>query len=177
MMAQRSHQRRLSHPSYSAKAVPGAKLTCIAGVDHARLPPGADIPTICAGPPLTKLRRLSARAEQSTQPFQPAGDGPANFVRRIFLDEMDSLDSHFGLRWQASGEFKNLTVREDSARLGLEEQLWHTAGLQPFCVGVHGRSYVGGVAFDRDFARERQRRPPPLAGLGERPAVLCHLFV
>src|SRR5215467_5687633 len=59
-----------------------------------RFAPGADIPTICARPPLTKLRRLSARAEQSTQPFQPAGDGPANFVRRIFLDEMDSLDSH-----------------------------------------------------------------------------------
>jgi len=43
MMAQRSHQRRLSHPSYSAKSVPGAKRTFIAGVDHVRFAPKAEV--------------------------------------------------------------------------------------------------------------------------------------
>ncbi|WP_456656576.1 2Fe-2S iron-sulfur cluster-binding protein [Bradyrhizobium sp. JR3.5] len=33
--------------------------------------------------------------------------------------------------------------------------------------GRDGRSYVGGIAFDRDFPGERQRRSPALAGLGE----------
>src|SRR6516225_5819202 len=113
---------------------------------------------------------------RSAQRLHPGCDGTADLVRRIFLHEMDSLDRHFGLRWQASGVFKNLAVREDSTRLGLEEQLRHTAALQPIRVGVHGRSYVGGIAFDRDFPRERQRRPPALAGLDERPAVLRHLL-
>src|SRR6516225_7435268 len=114
---------------------------------------------------------------RSAQRLHPGCDGTADLVRRIFLDEMNSLDRHFGLRWQASGKFKNLPVREDSAGLGLHEQFRHTAALQPVRVGVHGRGYVGGIAFDRDFPRKRKRRPPPLAGLGERPSVLRHLLV
>ena len=38
---------------------------------------------------------------------------------------MDPGDRHFGLRRQASGVFENLAASEDSAGLGLQEQLWH----------------------------------------------------
>src|SRR5262249_33376178 len=68
---------------------------------------------------------------RSAQRLHPGRDGTADLVRRIFLDEMNSLDRHFGLRRQASCEFKNLAVREDSTGLGLQEQLRQTAALQP----------------------------------------------
>jgi hypothetical protein len=38
------------------------------------------------------------------------------------------------------------------------------------------RSHVGGLALDGDLPGPRQRRPSPLAGLGERPSVLRHLL-
>src|SRR5262249_18280949 len=38
------------------------------------------------------------------------------------------------------------------------------------------RTYVGRIALDGDLPGPRQRRPPPLAGLGERPSVLRHLL-
>src|SRR5260370_38160081 len=34
----------------------------------------------------------------------PAGDGPPDLVRRIFLEEMDPRDLHFGLRWPPPDE-------------------------------------------------------------------------
>ena len=40
---------------------------------------------------------------RSAQFLHPRCDGTADLVRRIFLDEMDSLDRHFSLRRQASG--------------------------------------------------------------------------
>jgi hypothetical protein len=62
-----------------------------------------------------------ARAARSAQRLHPAGNGPPDFVRRIFLDEMDSLDRHLGLGRQAAGVFENLAAGEDSAGLGLQE--------------------------------------------------------
>src|SRR5258708_38277208 len=35
----------------------------------------------------------------SAQRPHPAGDGPPDLVRRIFLDKMDPRDRHLGLRW------------------------------------------------------------------------------
>src|SRR6516225_7572730 len=84
-----------------------------------------------------------ARAARSTQRLDPTGNGPPDFVRRIFLDEMDSLDRHLGLGRQAAGVFENLAAGEDSAGLGLQEQLGHIARLQPARVRVHDRGYVG----------------------------------
>src|SRR5262249_35571604 len=41
----------------------------------------------------------SSRTPCSAQRLHPGCDGTADLVRRIFLDEMDSLDHNFGLRW------------------------------------------------------------------------------
>src|SRR5262249_60700332 len=60
--------------------------------------------------------------------------------------------------------------------LGLHEQLGYTARRQPVRVGGRDRSPVGWLALDGDLPGPRQRRPPPLAGLGERPSVFRHLL-
>ena len=88
----------------------------------------------------------------------PHRDGPPDLVRRIFLDEMEPRDRHLGLRWEAAGQVENRAVGEDSAGLGPQEQLGHIARCQPVSVGGHDRSYVGGLAIDRDLPGPNARR-------------------
>ena len=56
----------------------------------------------------------------SAQRLHPARDGLPDLIRRIFLDEVDSLDCHLSLRRQASGVFENPSASQDSAGLGLQ---------------------------------------------------------
>src|ERR1700754_4699615 len=106
----------------------------------------------------------------------PAGDGPADLVRRIFLDEMEPRDRHLGLRREAARQVENRAVGENPTWLGLQEQLGNIALRQPVRVGFHDRSHVGGLALNGNLPGPRQRRPPSLAGLGERPSVLRHFL-
>src|SRR5215510_12772684 len=112
----------------------------------------------------------------SAQRPHPSGDGPPDLVRRIFLEEMDPRDRHLGLRWQPAGEVEIRAAGDEQTGLGLHEQLGYTARRQPARVGGRDRSHVGGLAFDGDLPGPRQRRPPPLAVLGERPSILRHLL-
>ena len=95
----------------------------------------------------------------------------------VFLDEMDPLDRHLGLRRKAPSLFEDFAAGEDSARLRLEKQFRHAARLQPVGIGVHDRGYIGGIALDGDFPGQRQSRSSALPGLGEGPPVLRHLLV
>jgi hypothetical protein len=54
------------------------------------------------------VARLSARC-----PY-PVGDGPPDFIRRVFLDVMDPRDRHLSLRRQPRGF---LYLREASVRV------------------------------------------------------------
>src|SRR5262249_17016825 len=110
------------------------------------------------------------------QRLDPTGDGPADLVRRILLEEMEPRDRHLGLRWQCEGEVEMGGGGKEETGLGLHEQLGYIARRQPVRVGGRDRSHVGGLALDRDFPGPRQRWPSPLTGLGERPSVFCHLL-
>jgi hypothetical protein len=103
-------------------------------------------------------------------------ENKSDLVRRIFLGEMDPRDRHLGLRWQPAGEVENRAAGANRTRFGLHEQLGHTARRQPFRVGSRDRNHVDGFALDGDLPGPRQRRPSPLAGIGKRPSVLCHLL-
>src|SRR5258706_6798543 len=108
--------------------------------------------------------------------IHPAGYGPPDLVRRIFLEEMDPRDRHLGLRWPPAGEVENRAAGEDPTGLGLHEQLGDTARRQPVRVGGRDRNHVAGLALDGNLPGPRQRRPSPLTGPGERPSVLRHLL-
>src|SRR5262249_28795509 len=92
----------------------------------------------------------------SAQRAHPAGDGPPDLVRRIFLKEMEPRDRHLGLRRQAAGEVEVRAVGDEQTGLGLHEQLGYTARRQPLRVGGRDRSHVGGFALDGDLPGPRQ---------------------
>ena len=115
--------------------------------------------------------RLRIRASSAQRPH-PGGDGPPDLVRRIFLNEMNPRDRDFGLRWPRADGIEIRAAAEERSGLGLYEQLGHITGRQPFRIGSHDRSHVGGFAVDRDLPRPGQRRPSPFAGLCERTPVL-----
>src|SRR5262249_21126927 len=92
----------------------------------------------------------------------------------VLLGQPHTADVH---ALQTSGVFEDLAAGEDSTGLGLQEQLGHTARLQPVRVSIHDRSHVGGVALDGDLSGPRQRRPSALPGFGERPRVFRHFLV
>src|SRR3989442_5860775 len=140
-------------------------------------------PFAAALPRMATYAMLNGSAESAgfsrpnaVQRPHPVRDGPPDLVRRIFLDVMAPRDLHLGQRWQPADEGDILVVGEDRTRLGPEEQLGHTARRQPVRGGGHDRNHVGGLALDGDLPGPRQRRPSPLAGLGERPSVLRHLL-
>src|SRR5215467_14854217 len=113
----------------------------------------------------------------SAQRPYPAGDGPSDLVRRIFLDEMDSRHRLLGQRWPPADEVDQRIIGEDRTRLSLQEQLGHIARPQPVRVFSRDRGHVGGLARDGYLPGPRQRRPSPLAGLAERQSILRHLLV
>src|SRR5258708_11978448 len=100
----------------------------------------------------------------SAQRPHPAGDGPPDLVRRIFLEEMDPRDRHLGLRWPPADEVEIRAAGEARTGLALHEQLGHTARRQPVHVGGHDRRHVGGLALDGDLPAPRHRPPAPPAG-------------
>lgn len=59
----------------------------------------------------------------SARRLHPAGDGPSDLVRRIFLDKMESRDRHLGLCREAAGQVENRAIGEDPTRLRPQEQL------------------------------------------------------
>src|SRR2546421_5470334 len=107
----------------------------------------------------------------------PAGNGPPDLVRRIFLNEMDPRHRLLGQRWPPADEVDQRIIGEDRTWLSLQEQLGHIARPQPVRVFSRDRSHVGGLAPDGYLSGPRQRRPSPLARLGERPSILRHLLV
>src|SRR4029077_9907221 len=113
----------------------------------------------------------------SAQRPHPAGDGPPDLVRRIFLDEMDPRHRLLSQRWPPADEVDQCIIGEDRTWLSLQEQLGHIARPQPVRVFSRDRSHVGGLARDGYLPGPRQRRSSPLAGLGERPSILRHLLV
>src|SRR5262249_13861333 len=147
---------------------------------RAQLDPSAHAPwastTLTSFAILLLLTWWPCLAPRSAQGPHPPGDGLPDLVWRIFLDEMEPRDRHFGLRWQTAGEGEIRAAGDEQTRLGLHEQLGHVVRCQPVCVACCDRSHVGGLAFYGDLPRPRQRRPSPLAGLGERPSVFRHLL-
>src|SRR5215831_12006397 len=78
---------------------------------------------------LLTVSRAWKRATSSR--LHPAGDGPSDLVRRIFLHIVAPRDLHLGQRRQPADEGEILFVGEDCTGLGPEEQLGHTARRQP----------------------------------------------
>src|SRR5438034_4354876 len=107
----------------------------------------------------------------------PAGDGPPDLVGRIFLDEMDPRHRLLGQRWPPADEVDQRIIGEDRTWLSLQEQLGYIARPQPVRVFSRDRMHIGGLARDGDLPGPRQRRPSPLARLGERSSILRHLLV
>src|SRR5260370_15746310 len=95
----------------------------------------------------------------SAQRPHPAGDGPPDLVRRIFLEEMDPRDRHLGLRWPPADEVEIRAAGEARTRLALHEQLGHTAPRQPVHVRGHHRRPVRPLPLAGDLPRP----PPPRA--------------
>src|SRR5580698_3476558 len=82
-----------------------------------------------------------------------------------------------GQRRPPTNEVDKRIVGEDRTWLDLQEQLWHIALAQPICVFSCDRVHIGGFALDGYLPWPRQRRSSPLARLGERPSIRCHLLV
>jgi hypothetical protein len=61
----------------------------------------------------------------------PAGDGPPDLVRRIFLNEMDPRHRLLGQCWPPADEVEQRIIGEDRTWLSLQEQLGHIARPQP----------------------------------------------
>jgi len=80
--------------------------------------------------------------------------------------------------WLAfADEVDKRIIGEDRTWVSLQEQLGHIARPQPVRVFSRDRMHIGGLALDGNLPGPRQGRASPLAGLGERPSVLCHLLV
>src|SRR5580704_6413266 len=90
---------------------------------------------------------------------------------------MDPRHRLLGQRWPPADEVDERIIGEDRPWLGLQEQLGHIARPQPVRVFSRDRMHIGGLALDGDLPGPRQRRPSPLARLGERPSILRHLLV
>src|SRR4029077_3538270 len=101
----------------------------------------------------------------SAQLPHPAGDGPPDLVRRIFLDEMDPRHRLLGQRWPPADEVDQRIIGEDRTWLSLQEQLGHIARPQPVRVFSRDRMHIGGLALDGYLPGPRQCRPSPLARL------------
>src|SRR5580704_14663999 len=112
---------RLSAATSSAKSVSGSgaatalmRWAASPVMARAQLVPSAHPPwantTLTSFIAIMFLSFPVSASPRSTQRLHPAGNGPPDFVRRIFLDEMDPLDCHFGLRRKASGLFENLAA-------------------------------------------------------------------
>src|SRR6516225_5278218 len=125
---------------------------------------------------MTPCHRGAAWSPSAQRPH-PAGDGPPDLVRRIFLNEMDPRHRLLGQRWPPADEVDQPIIGEDRTWLSLQEQLGHTALPQPVRIGGCDRRHVRGLALDGNLPRPRQRRPPPFARLGERPSILRHFLV
>src|SRR5262249_59958758 len=93
----------------------------------------------------------------------PAGDGPPDLVRRIFLDEMDPRHRLLGQRWPPTDEVDQPIIGEDRTWLSLQEQLGHIARPQPVRVFSRDRMHIGGPPPPRVLPRARPPRPPPPA--------------
>src|SRR5216683_4997747 len=113
----------------------------------------------------------------SAQRPRPVGDGPPDFVRRIFLNEMDPRHHLLGQSRPPADEVDQRIIGEDRTWLSLQEQLGHLARPQPVRVFSRDRMHIGGLALDGYLPGPGQRRPSPLARLGERPSILRHLLV
>src|SRR5580704_8114224 len=99
----------------------------------------------------------------STQRPHPAGDGPTDLVRRIFLHEMNPRYRRLGERWPPADNIDQSIVREDRSWLDLQEQLGHIAPPQPVRVFGRDAMYIGWLTRDGYLPGPRQRRPSPLA--------------
>src|SRR5215469_16237624 len=108
--------------------------------------------------------------------LHPAGDGPPDLMRRIFLDVMAPRNGYLSQRWKTADEGQILLASEDRAGLGLKKQLLHMTRFEPVRRGSHYCSHIGRLAIDGDFPWPCQRRPPSLARLAERPPVPVHLL-
>jgi hypothetical protein len=61
---------------------------------------------------MVRSSSLSAERVLLLGPLQvshPAGDGPPDLVRRIFLEEVEPRDRYLRLRWQGAGEVEICT--------------------------------------------------------------------
>src|SRR5579859_4908137 len=93
------------------------------GTRNRPMAPGASGPC-CQDSPMDMLlstSRARCLAPVSRTP-QPAGNGPPNFVGRIFLNEMDSGDGDLGLIRPSADGFKIHTTAQQRTGLGLYEQ-------------------------------------------------------
>src|SRR5262245_48142403 len=96
---------------------------------------------------------ISCALIASREALHPAGNGPPDFIWRIFLEEMDPRDRNLGLRGPRTDGVEIRAAGQERTGFGLQEQLGHSACRQPFCVGGHDRSHVGRTTFDGDFPR------------------------
>jgi hypothetical protein len=75
--------------------------------------------------PCASFRSLLTRVRH------PVRDGLADFVRRIFLDEMDSLDRHLGLCGPVADGIEIGAIAEECTRLCLHKQHRHITRHRP----------------------------------------------
>src|SRR5262249_15390970 len=68
----------------------------------------------------TRTRSWPCMARSAQRPH-PTGDGPPDFVRRIFLNEMDPRHRLLGQRWPPADEVDQPIIGEDRTWLSLQE--------------------------------------------------------
>src|SRR5688572_21861737 len=129
------------------------------------------------GTPKNSTRKTSMAIIESGGSFQgldEVGNGGADLVARVFLDEMQSGHGDLGLVRPGPAELP-LLADQDRARFGVDEQLRRRvlAG-EPPAVRLDVGHDVGRLTLDGDLAGPRERRPAAFPRLLVRAAIDVH---
>src|SRR5438552_18443873 len=109
---------------------------------------GSSVADLSDDYPFSTSRHRGPALPPSAQIPYPAGDGPPDLVRRIFLDEMDPSHRRLGQRWPPADEVDQRSIGEDRTWLGLQEHLGHIAPPPPVRVSSRHRMHTYELARD-----------------------------
>ena len=96
-------------------------------------------------------------------------------MRRVFLDEVNTLYGHFTLVWPSSTEFA-LRTGKYCARFGIDEQFGYLAVTQPFRVFIHQLNHVGRLPIYGNLPGPGQCWASIFSGIDKWPSVNFHLL-
>src|SRR6516165_8107394 len=119
--------------------------------------------------PTRLTARRSAGLPNSRRPLllsHPISDGLPDLMRRVFLDEVNALDSPLGYVRPRADRRQERVAGQDCAGLNFEKQLGKVACRKPAGIGRDRLVNFGRLALDRYLSGPGQRRAAIFTGRG-----------